>query len=487
MVCGKFGGLSRRDNDASLRGPAAKVSRLQRRHGSLRTLMFAALALASAPAMADDEEEGGPFPGIPDTSIASSLPQYLADPGGVRSRLARYGIQFGVNYIGEVLGNPSGGIKQSTHYDGVLDVVLEADMEKMIGWKGLTFFANGYQIHGTSISGENLGSLAAVSNIEAFPSTRLFELWFEQKLLDNKLSVRFGQLAADAEFFIAEGGGNFIDSTFGWTTISSDNIPVGGPIYPIATPGVRVSLEPNDNLKVMAGLWNGDPVGPCPDDLDPGQCNENGLDFRLKDPPLLIVEVAYSYNKEGAELPGTIKVGGWRHFGDFDDLKRDDNGGLLGASGGDALRHDGNHGLYAVIDQMIYRLPGDGDPKGISIFGRVAGSPSDRNQIDFFFDAGVVFSGFVPSRPSDVLGVAFAYSKISNDASGFDRDAEMTIVRDYESVFEISYTAEIVPGWYLQPDFQYFWNPGGHAPDPDDDTKAVPNAAVLGLRTTINY
>ena len=440
----------------------------------------AALLLASAPAMADDEEEGGPFPGIPDTSIASSLPQRLADPGGVRSRLARYGIQFGVNYIGEVLGNPSGGIKQSTHYDGVLDVVLEADMEKMIGWKGLTFFANGYQIHGTSISGENLGSLAAVSDIEAFPSTRLFELWFEQKLLDNKLSVRFGQLAADAEFFIAEGGGNFIDSTFGWTTISSDNIPVGGPIYPIATPGVRVSFEPDDNLKIMAGLWNGDPVGPCPDDLDPGQCNEHGLDFRLKDPPLLIVEAAYSYNKEGAELPGTIKVGGWRHFGDFDDLKRDDNGG-------DALRHDGNHGLYAVIDQMIYRLPGDGDPKGISIFARVAGSPSDRNQIDFYFDAGLVFTGMIPARPSDVLGVAFAYSKISNDASGFDRDAEMTIVRNYETVLEISYTAEIVPGWYLQPDFQYFWNPGGHVPDPDDPTKAIPNASVIGLRTSINY
>ena len=430
--------------------------------------------------MADDEDEGGPFPGIPDTSIASSLPQHLADPGGVRSRLARYGIQFGVNYIGEVLGNPSGGIKQSTHYDGVLDVVLEADMEKMIGWKGLTFFANGYQIHGTSISGENLGSLASVSNIEASPSTRLFELWFEQKLLDNKLSVRFGQLAADAEFFIAEGGGNFINSTFGWTTISSDNIPVGGPIYPIATPGVRVSFEPNDNLKIMAGLWNGDPVGPCPDDLDPGQCNEHGLDFRLKDPPLLIVEAAYSYNKEGAELSGTIKVGGWRHFGDFDDLKRDDNGG-------DALRHDGNHGLYAVIDQMIYRLPGDGDPKGISIFARVAGSPSDRNQIDFYADAGLVFTGMIPARRSDALGVAFAYSKISNDASGFDRDAGMTIVRNYETILEISYTAEIVPGWYLQPDFQYFWNPGGHVPDPDDPTKAVPNAAVLGLRTTINY
>ncbi|MCP4779957.1 MAG: hypothetical protein GY877_04195 [Hyphomicrobium sp.] len=84
------------------------------------------------------EEEGGRIPGIPETSIASSLPQHLADPSGMRSRLDKHGIQFGINYIGEVLGNPSGGIKQSAHYSGLLEVTVEADMEKMFGWKGLT-------------------------------------------------------------------------------------------------------------------------------------------------------------------------------------------------------------------------------------------------------------------------------------------------------------------------------------------------------------
>ena len=450
--------------------------------GLVRLLTAAGAAFAAAPIMAEDE----PPTGIPDPSIATSLPSGLADPGGVRGALAARGITFAVNYTSDVLGNVSGGVKQSTHYVGLVEVGVVVDLEKFAGWRGLTFHADVFQIHGTSISGENLGSLAAVSNIEAYPSTRLFELWLEQKLLDDKLSIRFGQLAADAEFFIAEGGGNFINSTFAWTTISSDNIPIGGPIFPIATPGVRVSFEPNDNLKIMAGLWNGDPVGPCREDLDPGQCNEHGLDFRLEDPPLLLIEAAYSYNKEGSGLPGTIKIGGWRHFDDFDDLRRNDSGGLI-AGGGDPLSHEGNHGLYAVIDQMIYRLPGEGDPKGISIFGRVAGSPSDRNQIDVYADAGVVFSGLVPTRPSDAIGVAFAYSGISDNASGFDRDSLLSVIRDYESVLEISYIAEVVPGFALQPDFQYFWNPGGNVPDPDDPAKAVPNAAVFGLRTTINY
>jgi porin len=443
----------------------------------------AALSAFVATARAGEEHA---HRGFPDGSIAASLPPELADPGGVRRALAGHGIEFGVSYTGDVLSNVSGGVKQSTHYDGLVEIGVDIDLEKLAGWRGLSFHSDVFQIHGTSISGENLGSLAAVSNIEAFPSTRLFELWFEQKLFNDKLSIRFGQLAADAEFFIADGGGNFINSTFGWTTISSDNIPVGGPIYPIATPGVRVSFEPNDNLKLMAGFWNGDPVGPCPEGKDPGQCNTNGLDFRLEDPPLLIVEGAYSYNKEGGGLPGTIKIGLWRHFGDFDDLRRDDSGGLLALPGGEPLRHDGNHGLYAVLDQMIYRLPGGDDLNGISIFARIAGSPSDRNQIDVYADAGLVFTGFVPARPSDVFGLAFGYSRISDAASGFDKDSGLSVVRVYEAVLEISYTAEIVPGWTLQPDVQYFWNPGGRVAD-ETGLEPVDNATVLGLRTTISY
>ena len=54
-------------------------------------------------------------------------------------------------------------------------------------------------------------------------------------------------------------------------------------------------------------------------------------------------------------------------------------------------------------------------------------------------------------------------------------------------MLELSYTAQIVPGFYLQPDFQYFWNPGGHVAEPDNPMQAVPNAAVFGLHTTINY
>jgi porin len=444
-----------------------------------------AVAVAALPAIARAECEV-PDGGVPEEALLSSLGPNWASLGGVRPMLARSGIAVGATYVGEVLGNPSGGLKQGTHYDGLLDVYMDVDVGKMASWKGLCFHANGYQIHGTSITAQDLGSIASASNIEAWPSTRLDELWFEQHMFNDKVSVRFGDLTIDSEFMIADGGGAFISSTFGWTTLGSDNLPFGGPIYPFASPGVRVRVEPNNHFKLLAGLYDDNPIGPCPEDLDPGQCNENGLDFRLNDPPLLLVEGDYSYDHGVAGLPGTIKLGGWRDFGKVDDQRLDVNGGLQAVTGADPLRHDGNFAFYGVIDQMVYRLPGGNDSQGIFIFARVEGSPSDRNQINAYAETGIVFTGMVPRRPNDVFGIGFAYTGISNDASAFDRDQGLSVIRNHETLLEISYTAEIKPGWTLQPDFQYIWQPGCKVPK-ETGSGTVENATVLGARTTISF
>jgi porin len=426
-----------------------------------------AVVLAAHPAQAKEAATG-----IPDPSIATSLPPGLADPGSIRAGLASLGITFGVNYVGEVFGNASGGIARGTHYDGRLEVAVAADLETLVGWKGLSLFANGYQIHGESISGEALGVLMPASFIEAVPATRLFEVWLEQKLLDDHLSIRFGQLAADSEFILSDAGGAFINGTWGWPSITAASLPQGGPAYPLATPGVRVAFTPNDRLTLRAGLYNGRPAGDCPDDEDPQACNEHGLDFPVGDPVLSIFEGAYRYELSG--LPGTIKLGGWHQEGPYEHL-------LTG------VPLEGTHGLYAILDQMIYRFAGAGDARGISVFGRVIGAPEDRSFIDIYCEAGITATGLIASRPADVLGIGFAYSGISDDASARQVAGGETVMLDHEALLEVSYTAQIVPGFSIQPDFQYFWNPGGKVPDPHNPNAAVRDAAVFGVRSTINY
>ena len=62
-------------------------------------------------------------------------------------------------------------------------------------------------------------------------------------------------------------------------------------------------------------------------------------------------------------------------------------------------------------------------------------------------------------------------------------------IRDYEAVLELTYQAQIVPGWTIQPDFQFIFHPGGYVADPADPDGLRPlrNAAVLGVRTTVRY
>jgi len=273
---------------------------------------------------------------------------------------------------------------------------------------------------------------------------------------------------------LSDGAGAFLNGTWGWPTIAAEDLPGSGPAYPLATPGVRLGLYPNDQTTLLVALYNGDPASPCGAGIAQ-ICNKHGLDLEFNGPPLLFAEGAYKYHQGEGQLPGTIKVGGWQHFGNFETLRNPDS--II----------DGNYGIYAIIDQMIYRMPGEGDPKGISVFGRVIGAPSNRNLVDFYWEAGLTFFGVMPSRPNDILGIGFGYVGISSDEAARQRAEGELITSTYGAGVEVSYTAEIVPGWYLQPDFQYFWNPGGRAPDPNDPTKAIPNASVLGLRTTINY
>ena len=57
----------------------------------------------------------------------------------------RWGIKFAATYIGEALGNMSGGLKGGSVYKGRLNLAVDADLEKLAGLRELTFHANMFQ------------------------------------------------------------------------------------------------------------------------------------------------------------------------------------------------------------------------------------------------------------------------------------------------------------------------------------------------------
>ncbi|MFD2675550.1 carbohydrate porin [Camelimonas lactis] len=435
----------------------------------------------------------------PSANLATSIQDILGprgDPGGMRAWLLKRGLSYSLTYIGEVLGDASGGMRRGGAYGGRLELQADADLDRLLGWGGASIHANLYQIHGAGLSRSHVGAVLTVSGLEALPSTRLYELWFEQKLFSDVLSIRAGQLAADTEFAVSQTATLFINGTFGWPAGLAANLPGGGPAYPLATPGIRAKYTPDRHFSFQVGLFNGDPAGVGRGDADPQRLNRTGTNFRTSDPPFIIAEAAYAYGlgAHGRTMPGTVTVGGWTHSGRFNDLRPGaaEPSVTAGAGAGPARGRRGDSGVYAMIDQTIYREARDPND-GASAFIRVAASPSDRNLVELYVDAGVSYRGLFRGRSDDTIGLGFAFARISRDARGLDTDAILRFRqpgprRSSEAVLELTYQAVLAPGVTVQPDFQYVFRPGGGVANPRNPAGArIRNAAIFGLRAAIHY
>jgi porin len=423
------------------------------------------------------------------------------DWGGVRKQWEDAGITLGITDVSETLSNPSGGIRQLSIYQGLLDVSLNLDLDKLLKWPEATFYTDGYWISGRGLSRNAVDNLLTVSSIEALASTRLHDMWLQQKFLDEQASIRVGQIALDDEFYISrysspgDYSAGFVNSTFGCPDILSTDLPSGGPCYPLAALGVRLQAAPTSDLTLSTAVFNGNPAPPGPG--DPQVLNSSGTNFLIGEGGwLAIAELAYAFDEQPVSSTNVsdIKFGGWYHSTDFPDLRRDTLGRSLAdpTSNGIAAKHHGNFGLYLILDKMLWRRP-DTATQGLAAFLRVGGAPADRNLISVEVDAGLTFKGLFPDRDLDVLGVGASYARIGYSRR-LDRDEILFTgierpIRDYETVLEITYEARIAPWLLLQPDLQLVFRPGGFtsAPPPAPAGPPIPNALVIGVRSGITF
>lgn len=441
----------------------------------VRVLATAAafLAFFAQPLRADEED--GP-------SILDSVPAFAPLKSG-RDALAEQGFRISGFYFADPRANLDGGLREGSTYSGLFKIGLDADFETIFGIEGGRLHADMLQSHGKDLSERYVGNVMSANDIGARPGTRLFELYYAQEV-GERLELKFGQLAADEEFLKSEYAEVFIGASLGWAAAPSENLPQEGPAYPLAALGAQAKFDVTENFTLIGAIYNGATADPKA--LDPQEDNRHGLNFRLKDPPLVILESRLKF--EGfAGLPGVLKLGGYGHFGTFEDLKRGTDGRVLGAPGSndDPRRHDGDYNLYAVIDQQVWRAPGDDTERGVGVFARVIWGPKDRNAINAYFDGGVVAKGLLPGRPDDVAGIAFAYAGFSPSLRAADRAADEGAVHRAEKMIEATYKAQIVPGLTVAPTFQYVMRPNGGPPE--DGGSRIPNATIFGVTTIVTF
>jgi len=404
----------------------------------------------------------------------------IGNAGGVRPALDRYGVSIGLQNTSEVLGNVNGGRRRGAVFDGQDAPGLGIDLEKAVGLKGGLFNASALQNYGRGLSASNVDNLNLISSIEARRSAWLFELWYQQAFLGGAVDVRLGQLAADQEFMVTKYGNWFVNAAFGWPTLTSADLPAGGPSAPLATPGLRLRMKPSDPITLLFAVFNGNPAGPGLG--NPQRRDASGTLFRLGDGVFAIGEVQYA-NSAGRDAKGppvTLKAGGWYHSkASANQFLAND--GLTVApqlAAGSAIARD-NWSAYGVVDAML--LPGPGGRGGLAAFARVAASPSDRSLVSLELAGGLVYSNPF-GRHGDQAGFGVTSARVGR-ALGGGALASRYAVHGYETVLELSYQAQVLPWLQMQPDVQYVITPSGGIPDPNRPGQKVGSAAVFGIRT----
>ncbi len=447
---------------------------------------LAVLAAAILPANLPAEN----LPASPETDSETWLnrEQITGDWKGIRPSLSDRGIDIFGSYTVEVWGNTTGGLKQGTVYTGLLDFGVEIDLEKAIGWTGASVSTTWLWLSGRDASEDLTGNFLTVSNIAGFNTLRMFDLWFQQNLFDDKLSIRVGQLAADAEFIGSDYASLFINGTFGWPAFAYMNLPEGGPGYPMATLGARIALNPVEWFTFQSAVFQGNVFAQ--------DVNRHGFRWRLNAETgytfLNEIQIRWNQRDEETGLAGQFKAGAWAQTGQFADALAESTA-------------SGNFGFYGIIDQLLFREPGaesapaaglskDGktvvtkdfkvpvvlekSDQGLGWFSRVAFTKTDRNFINFYFDTGLTYKGLIPTRDEDSLGLAFAYAQLSNGARSAVAE-EGAVPMGAEMVLELTYQAQLTPWLSVQPDLQYIINPGG--------TSSTENALVIGGRAAIAF
>ena len=434
--------------------------------------------------------------------FAPSRNNMLGDIGGLRTWLGRYGVTFNLTETSEILGNVTGGVRQGFEYDGLTTASVQLDTGKAFDWDGGTFNASALQIHGRSLSADNLDNLQTASGIEGSRATRLWELWYQQQFFDGTADVKLGQQSIDQEFIASQYSALFVNTMMGWPMLPSADLYAGGPAYPLSAPGLRLRAEPSKSITLLVGAFDDNPPGGRFDnDAQLRGREASGTAFNLNTGALLISEIQYAVNQpangdlvtpdQKTGLAGTYKLGAWYDTAPFPDQRYNGAGLPLAGFGGTPRNDAGNFSIYALADQTVWQ-PDPQDPQSLSAFIRAMGAPGDRNLIAFSLDAGLSLKSPLPGRDNDTAGIGYGLAKIGSGAAGFDRDTNFygggpVPVGSTEQFVEVTYQYQVCPWWQIQPDFQYVFDPGAGIANPNKPSQKLGDEAIVGVRTNITF
>ncbi|MCL5098515.1 MAG: carbohydrate porin [Candidatus Omnitrophica bacterium] len=388
---------------------------------------------------------GAPLPGLLDSPAFAA--KATGDWWGARQQLKQAGVSFDSSLILEGFKNFQGGLGNPDLIGAsTFDLNLELDTERLIQWPGGMFYADLEDHAGQDPSTDLVGDLQVFDKQNAPRYLQLFELWYQQKLLDDKLRLKFGKVDANSEFSVIDNGLPFLNSS----TQVSPTVFVF-PTTPDPMPALNVFLTPNKSYYASLGAFYanrsvgfGNFIGHPQD----AQSSASGMFF--------IGETGLRWQKAPLlEHEGNLRLGSWGHTGTFTRL--------------DGSSQQGVYGYYAILDQTLWQPDGATEHgRGVRTFLEYGRTQSTVNPTDEHFGWGVTWTGLFPGRSADIAGFSPQYAHVSPPAG---------LPHSFELALEGFYRLQLTPWATLMPDLQYIIHPGGQ----------YPNALVGTIRLTVHF
>lgn len=417
---------------------------------------------------------------------------------GTRNWLEDEGIDFSFTYTNNIAGNVTGGKQRSATYCDNVGFGVQLNLEKLINWKGGTLTLSGLNRAGQSLSQIALGNQFTVQQVYGGQTAMYYAMAFEQKLLDDKVAIKFGRFAT---------GDDFASSPIYWLYMNNgiDGNPQALPVntqfsaYPWAVWAARMKVTPTNETYGMFGCyqvssrvfdrayhgvdWSIRPsdgvllisqIGWTPEFFKKAvpASSSDATAPSTPDGKAAAADASKSDGKSFKEvqtvmkgLPGHYWFGAYYspwQFNQFESTNQATN----------------SYGFYWHLDQMVYQ-EAPGSDQGLTIWSAFVLSPQQNiAKIPFEVNGGLAYKGLVPTRDNDETVFGIAYGQFSDQYAAATQAAGGGYP-SYEVVFEWGYRVQFTKFLYIQPDMQYVVNPGG--------THTIPNALVLGAQCSVTF
>ncbi len=403
------------------------------------------------------------------TPLPTSAPPHIGLFPEFGATLLNDGIDIHGIVFDHFLANPTAGVQPGqTSNLAAFRPAVDLDLGRLLGLTGgyvhfgMTFF--GLRSDLPQVITQTGGVIDGFQTTPATQTAIVSILTYEQRLLNNKLSIEFGRTNAYNYFLLP----NSLDPFSYYSTSFQVTGDFASTPYPVW--GARTTYKLGSSWYLQGGAFEDDYVDSTSYGDRLGDNHASGAQ--------ILAEIGQRSEFTNSAYPSNFEAG-------FEWNTRTGRNNLKG-TGAPAIfplqipDYQGGGVIFLQGEKVIWRGPRRlvGPPQNIAIYGSLDPSVDKPQPIDLDAMIGVNFTGFIPGRPFDVLEFQTRYQRLSQIEANAESSREDLVtgdIRDYITgggptqprdaySFEAVANIQVTPAVAFRPILEYFINPDNYYP-----------------------